>query len=129
MNEPIQADPSTQDSAPPSGDSQVAPVSAPPDSNQSDTAEAGAGSTAETPPHENVPAETAQPDSLTPPKSVASTTQSPEVVDAESYKRLRDEKSQWGRQKSQWERQIADVQKNYEQTRSQLAQFQCPTLA
>ena len=117
MNDPVQTIESTTDASPSGGESQVAPVTAPSESSQADNAESGAGSTADTPPHESAPADPAKSESLTPPKSVAPTTQNPEVVDAESYKRLRDEKSQWGRQ-------MADTRRQYEETRTQLARLQ-----
>ena len=117
MNEAVQDTLSTQDSAPSGGESQVAPVTAPSDQSQANNAEAGAGSTAEKPPHESAPADPAKPESLNPPIPVAPTTQNPEVVDAESYKRLRDEKSQWGRQ-------MAETRRQYEETRTQLAKLQ-----
>lgn len=56
--------------------------------------------------------------SLTTPKDVALTASSQQdAIDPESFKRLRDEKSQWGRQ-------MAELKRNYEQTRQQLSQFQ-----
>lgn len=55
--------------------------------------------------------------SLTTPKDVASTAQSQQEIDPEAFKRLRDEKSQWGRQ-------MAELKRNNEAIRQQLAQYQ-----
>jgi hypothetical protein len=109
--------PSTQAQAPSGQDTQSAPPQATPsEGSGGNVADAGAGTQAS---QAQPPArpEDADP-SLTPPKSVASTTQNqPETVDPDAFKRLRDEKSQWGRQ-------MAEMKRNYESQRAQLAQLQ-----
>lgn len=108
---------STQDSDPSADTSQIAPDTAPSDSSQVNEQDSSAGTEQDTPP-QDAPVDQAKSDSLTPPKSVAPNTQETnDTVDPEAYKRLRDEKSQWGRQ-------MAETRRQYEQTRAQLAQFQ-----
>lgn len=112
-------DTSTQAQAPSSPDPQSAVPQAPPSEGSSgNVADAGAGQPAtQAQPQQARPDATNDP-SLTPPKSVASTTQNqPETVDPDAFKRLRDEKSQWGRQ-------MAEMKRNYEAQRTQLAQLQ-----
>lgn len=109
---------SSQDAAPSGGESQAAPDTAPLETSQTDAADPGAGSTADTPPQETAPADQAKQPPLDNSKSVASSTQSqPEAVDPEAFKRLRDEKSQWGRQ-------MAEARRQQEEMRSQLARLQ-----
>jgi len=118
MNDPVQTDPSTQDTAPSGGDSQAAQVTAPPEVSQTDAPVDGAGSTADKPPHESAPADPAKQPPLDNSKSVAANTQSqPEAIDPEAFKRLRDEKSSWGRQ-------MSDARRQQEEMRSQISRFQ-----
>lgn len=77
----------------------------------------GADATSQTTPAQQPRSDGKDASSLTPPKPVASNTQSNEPVDPEAFKRLRDEKSQWGRQ-------MAETKRQYEETRSQLAKLQ-----
>ena len=85
---------STQDTAPSEDVTQIAPDTAPSDSGQTDAADdSGAGSQPETSP-QDAPTDTDTQPTVDNSKSVASTAPSqPEVIDPESYKRLRDEKS------------------------------------
>ena len=118
MSTDTQTTDSTQDTAPSEDVSQIAPDTAPSDSGQTDAADdSGAGSQPETSP-QDAPTDTDTQPTVDNSKSVASTAPSqPEVIDPESYKRLRDEKSTWGRQ-------TAEIRRQYEETRTQLAKLQ-----
>lgn len=122
MNVPTNDTANTQVEAPPASESQSTPPQAD-SSGGEDTgaAPAGAGS-----PAPQAQPEAARPDgkdqkSLTPPIPVASNTQiqsnRTEPVSPEAFKRLRDEKSQWGREQ-------AELRKQSESLRQQLAAFQ-----
>lgn len=115
MNDAPQTDTSTQDSAPSGVENQAPPVTATPDSPQTDAADSGAGSQNQQPPATPPHAEGETTESLTPPKSVAPNTQNP--ADGETLNRLRSEKAHWARQNG-------EIRRQYEDTRSQLAKFQ-----
>ncbi len=106
---------STEAQAPSEMPEQNAPDTAPSDTANENVADASADQS-DSSAQPEARQDDQQDQSLTTPKDVASTAQSQEI-DPETFKRLRDEKSQWGRQ-------MAELKRNYEQTRQQLAGMQ-----
>lgn len=101
-------------------DNQGTPTASPDTATQSDTPNASGNQAKESPP-DTARTDGEQP-SLTAPKSVAPNTQNTQdaPIDPQAYKRLRDEKANWGRQ-------MADTSKRYEEARAQIAKFQQET--
>lgn len=117
MSQVDDTDLSTQAEAPSDQQQSNAPDTAPSGDVGQNAADAGADAAAVSAQPSQARQDQADP-SLTTPKDVASNAPSQlEQVDPEAFKRLRDEKSQWGRQ-------MADLKRNYEATRQQLAQMQ-----